>query len=143
MSIRFHTLSEKKKFQDKLLIKKILKDIISKYNKSVGDINIILVSDKKILKINKEYLKHDYFTDIITFNYNVNNIVSGDLYISFDRIEENAVKYKNPLNIELSRVIIHGILHLLGFDDKTKEQRMKIRLLEQEFLDIIYSSVKK
>ena len=143
MSVIFHSVTEKCLIPHKSLIKNWLKDIISEYNKIVGDINIILISDREIIEINKKYLKHDYFTDIITFNFNSDNIISGDLYISFDRVKENSKKYNTPLNEELSRVIIHGIFHLLGFDDKTKEQKNEIRILERKALDLILPSLIK
>lgn len=104
--------------------------MISRESKSCGDLNFIFCSDEYLLAINKTYLKHDYFTDIITFNYNEGDTVSGDIYISTDRIAENAKERNFPLELELRRVMIHGILHLLGYDDKDPASRAIMRAQE-------------
>jgi len=90
------------------------------HNKSIGELNYIFCSDDYILGINKEHLNHDYYTDIITFNYNVDETISGDVFISYDTIKSNAMEFSNgSVNDELERVVIHGVLHLIGFNDKT------------------------
>jgi len=90
------------------------------HNKSIGELNYIFCSDDYILDINKEHLNHDYYTDIITFNYNVDETISGDVFISYDTIKSNAMEFSNgSVNDELERVVIHGVLHLIGFNDKT------------------------
>ncbi len=99
-----------------------------------GQINIIFCSDPYLLEINKKYLNHDYFTDIITFNYNIKKIISGDLYISIDRIYENAENFHAEFIEELRRVIIHGILHLVGYSDHLPHLKNEIRNLEDEAL---------
>jgi len=86
------------------------------------DITIVLCSDSHLLKMNKEHLNHDYFTDIITFSYNTKNQISGDLFISVDRIKDNAERFKVSFDKELERVIYHGVLHLCGYDDKTDDE---------------------
>ena len=102
--------------------------------KKAGDIQYVFVSDQKILEINKEYLKHDYFTDIITFPYEEGDILSGDIFISVDTVRSNAVEYSQTFEDELDRVISHGLLHLLGFDDRTEIQQKQMRLKEEECL---------
>ena len=99
-------------------------------------INIILCSDDFLLKMNKEHLDHDYFTDIITFNYNSERTLSGDLFISVDRIRENASIENSPFLMELQRVILHGVLHLCGFNDKTPSEIKQMRYKEDFYLDL-------
>jgi rRNA maturation RNase YbeY len=86
------------------------------------------------LEVNKKFLNHDYYTDIITFDYNESTIVSGDFIISIDRVKENALSHQCTFHLELYRVIIHGVLHLLGFSDKTDIQKLKMRALEDQYL---------
>jgi len=97
-------------------------------NKQLGTINIIVTSDELLLKINIKYLNHDYFTDIITFDYSTKDKISGDLYISHDRITDNAKQYQTTPIDELKRVIIHGILHLIGYSDKTATEKENLYL---------------
>lgn len=100
-----------------------IKAVAEKYNKRPGDISYIFCSDEKILEINQEYLQHDYFTDIITFDYSSGNVISGDLFISLDTVRTNAEKFSTSYNEELHRTIIHGILHLCGINDKGPGER--------------------
>jgi len=104
-------------------IKNWIKSAAVNENKKVGEIQYIFCSDAYLLKINKKFLKHDYFTDIVTFDYDEKNILSGDVYISIDRIKENAEIFKVEFNNELLRVIIHGILHLIGYNDKSDSEQ--------------------
>ena len=134
MSIFFHSFPAKKEIPGKAAIKKWIKEIISDSDKKIGDINIIFVTDKELLEINQKYLNHSYYTDIITFNYNTQRKISGDIYISLERIMENSFKYQCSLSSEVLRVIIHGILHLLGFNDKTKEQKSIMKKTEDDAL---------
>jgi rRNA maturation RNase YbeY len=103
--------------------------------KTVGEINIIFCNDEYLLKINQEHLTHDYYTDIITFDYSENTLISGDLFISKDRVEENAEEYKVSFENELNRVIIHGILHLIGYNDKSELEIKEMRTKENYYLD--------
>ena len=96
-----------------------IKAVANEYGKQIGDIAYIFCSDEKILEVNREYLHHDYFTDIITFDYCEDDIISGDIFISLDTIRTNAAEYGVSEDNELHRVIIHGILHLCGEDDQT------------------------
>ncbi len=108
---------------------------LKKYNKKAGDINYIYCSDTYLLEINKKYLKHDYYTDIITFDYSVDNIVSGDIYISVDRVKENAKVFNSVGDREFLRVMIHGILHLVGLNDGTKDEKKEMRDAENTCLN--------
>ncbi len=122
--------------KNKLKVKSWIKDSIIKHNNIPGDINVVFTSDDYLYNMNLQYLNHDYYTDIITFNYNSGNVISGDLFISIDRVRENAQKFNVSFQEELLRVIIHGVLHLLGFDDKTDVERQKMREKENEMLSM-------
>ena len=100
----------------------------------IGDVNVIFCSDRYILDINMKYLQHDYFTDNITFDYCEGDRLSGDLFISIDSVRENAVEYGAPFEEELHRVLVHGILHLIGYDDHTEEQITQMRAKEDYYL---------
>lgn len=114
----------------------IYSTILSK-GKEPGEINIILTTDSQLLSINKQFLKHDYLTDIITFNYNEGIFVSGDLYISLERVKDNSLMEGVELNLELKRVIIHGILHLLGQNDKNSFEKIEMRSQEDKALKLV------
>jgi len=108
---------------------------------SCGDINFIFCNDEYLLKINKEFLNHDYYTDIITFDYSENKIISGDLFLSLDRIRENANFFKIPLLDEILRVMIHGILHLVGYNDKNRNERKLMKEKENYYLEIFKQKI--
>ncbi|MEN6618540.1 MAG: rRNA maturation RNase YbeY [Rikenellaceae bacterium] len=108
--------------------------------KSVGDISIVFCSDKYLLQINRQFLSHDYFTDVITFDNSEDNVISGDIFISVDSVRSNAELYKQDFMNELHRVIIHGILHMLGYKDRTKEQKKVMREREDFYLNKKLSS---
>lgn len=103
----------------------------------IGNISIIFCSDNYILDINRKYLEHDYFTDIITFDYCEGDRLSGDLFISVDSVRENAVEYKTEFRDELNRVMVHGILHLIGYDDYTDEDIAVMRSKENYYLSLL------
>lgn len=96
------------------------------YNRKVGDVVYIFCSDEKILELNKQYLNHDYYTDIITFDYSEGSLISGDIFISIDTVKINSEEFKVSFEAELKRILIHGILHLCGQDDKTPELRFEM-----------------
>ncbi|HYG14416.1 MAG TPA: rRNA maturation RNase YbeY [Bacteroidia bacterium] len=134
--INFFTEGVSNPVKNKTILKNWIKLVIGNEGKKPGDINIIFCDDEYLLSINKEYLEHDYYTDIITFNYN-NEKVNGDLFISLDRVGDNAEKNNVPRETELHRVIIHGVLHLLGYNDKTKDEETVIREKEDACLGLI------
>lgn len=105
-------------------------------NKTIGFLNVIFLDDDGLLAINKEYLKHDYYTDVITFDYNDNELVNGEVFISIDRIKENASELNISFNDELHRVIIHGLLHLFGYKDKSAEDKQLMRSKEDYYLPL-------
>ncbi len=113
-----------------------IKNIIEKEGCIQGNINIIFTNNEYLLEINKKYLSHNYYTDIITFDYSENKTLSGDLFISIEMIKENAIKYQTKLSDEINRVIIHGILHLAGYSDKTKEQKTIMRKKEENSMQL-------
>ncbi len=108
--------------------------LISDENKSDGELSFIFCSDNYLLEMNKNYLNHDYYTDVITFDYCENDIVSGDIFISIDRIKENAKIYKTTFQNELHRIMIHGVLHLVGYSDKTDKEQKQMREKENFYL---------
>jgi rRNA maturation RNase YbeY len=111
-----------------------IEQLIKEENKEAGDISVIFCSDEYLLEMNKTHLNHDYYTDIITFNYVDGKLISGDLFISVDRVKENAVKFEVSFNEELYRVILHGVLHLVGYNDKTGEEKKVMREKENYYL---------
>ena len=113
--------------------------LVEHHNKKLGELNYVFCSDDYLLKLNQEHLNHDYFTDIITFDYCQNDVISGDLFISVDRTNENAKTFKNSESNELNRVIAHGLLHLLGFSDKTAEDIAEMRSMEEDALTMLES----
>ncbi len=113
---------------------------ITNENFQAGNINFVFVSDDYLLKMNQQYLNHDYFTDIISFDYCKEKLISGDIFISVPRVKENASKLKQPFETELFRVMIHGILHLMGYNDKTKDEKKQMRQAENTCLQKLYSS---
>ena len=115
-------------------IAKHVKSLIIREYRKQGEISIILCSDKYLLNLNIDYLKHNYYTDIITFNYVKGNTISGDLFISIDRIKENSEQFNTSFTKELYRVIFHGLLHLTGYNDKTDEEKIIMRGKEELYL---------
>ena len=112
--------------------------LIEDQNKEEGELNLVFCSDEYLLEINKKHLNHDYYTDIITFDYSEENKISGDLLISIDRVKENAKTFSVSFIHELNRVVIHGVLHLCGYKDKTEEEKKQMRNLENKYLKTIF-----
>lgn len=106
--------------------------VILSENKKEGDINYVFCDDEYILEINKQYLDHDYYTDIISFDYSVGNELHGDVFVSIERVRENAADFDVAFDEELKRVIIHGILHYVGYKDKSEDEELLMRQKENE-----------
>ena len=113
----------------------VLEKILVDHQETLGNISIVFCSDEYLLNMNKEYLQHDFFTDIITFPMN-QSPMSGDLFISIDRVRENAIKSNSSFNEELNRVIIHGVLHLVGYGDKSVQEVEVMRNKEDFYLNM-------
>lgn len=117
--------------------KEWIKQVAAVYGKKVGEVSYIFCNDDKILEVNNQYLQHDYYTDIITFDYTEGDKIGGDIFISVDTVKSNAEQYDEPFDRELHRVIIHGILHLCGIDDQSPEQRANMIDNENKSLALI------
>lgn len=131
-------------FPDRKSLKKQLFMLFKEKRYRVQSLHYIFCSDDYLLNINKTFLKHHDYTDVITFDLNTSNVkhvVSGEIYISIDRVKENAVLFKTSFHRELLRVIVHGALHLCGYNDKTIEQKKHIRIMEDEFIAAYLKSV--
>ena len=134
--VRYFTEDISFDFKGKLFTRKWLKMVSGSEMKKLGDINIIFCSDNYILDVNMRYLQHDYFTDIITFDYCEGDVLSGDLFISIDSVRENSEFYGTDFPTELNRVIVHGILHLIGYDDHSDEDIKVMRSKEDYYLGV-------
>ncbi len=130
--IQFNQQDVRFSLKSRLQVKAWIREIIATHGKKAGDINYIFCSDSYLLKINEQYLNHDTLTDIITFDYNEKDVINGDIFISIDRVKENNQKFQTSLNNELGRVMAHGILHLLGFKDKKRVEKLEMRQKEEE-----------
>lgn len=132
--VTYYTEDTKFTFKEKRLTNRWLKFVAESETKRLWDISIIFCSDNYILDVNIKYLQHDYYTDIITFDYCEGNRLSGDLFISVDSVRENASFYGVEFADELNRVIVHGLLHLIGYDDHTEEDIAVMRAKENYYL---------
>jgi len=110
-------------------------EAILKMEKEIGEINYIFCDDAYLLKINQDFLNHDTYTDIISFDYSSGNVLSGDIFISIERVRENAKEYEVDFQKELQRVLIHGILHYAGFNDKNETEKKEMRHQENLYLN--------
>lgn len=115
-----------------------LKSVAADYRKKTGDINYIFCDDSKILEVNRQFLNHDYYTDVITFDYTSGNTLNGDIFISLDTVATNAEQVGCDFLEELHRILVHGLLHLCGQDDKTPETRSQMTIKENLALDKIF-----
>lgn len=118
-----------------------IKQIASNYGLKVGSLSFIFCSEDKILELNKQYLKHDYYTDIITFDYSEGNKIGGDIFISLDTVASNAQKFNVSFEQELYRVLIHGVLHLCGQDDTSTAARVQMTQKENEALALLQNTI--
>lgn len=132
--ISYFTQDTDFKFKSKRLTSQWLKLVAQAESKKLGAVSVIFCSDNYLLDINKKYLNHDYFTDIITFDYCEGDLISGDLFISIDSVKDNSDFYKSCFEDELNRVIVHGVLHLIGYDDHTESDVAVMRSKEDFYL---------
>lgn len=127
----------KSNLKQRLLIKKWIKEVALSYNFKVGELCYIFCNDEKILETNRQYLQHDYYTDIITFDYVEGDVLSGDMFISVDTVKSNSELFKTSYTDELHRVIIHGVLHLCGLKDKEPADEANMRKAEEKALKML------
>jgi rRNA maturation RNase YbeY len=139
MNIDFNFTDAEFAFSNLEKVKKWIISTIETEHCFTGNITYIFCSDNYLLDVNRKYLNHDYFTDVITFDYVKNGVISGDIFISIDRTKENAEIYNVSHETELLRVMIHGVLHLIGYDDLTDEQETEIHNKEDFYLNIYNS----
>lgn len=133
--INFFSEQTKSPLLNKKKITFLIKCIALDFQKIVGNISIIFTNDEYLLEINKKYLNHDYYTDIITFNYNEEDKISGDLFISLERVNENSKSLNQLTDIEILRIIIHGVLHLTGINDKSAKEKTEMTKFENLYLE--------
>jgi rRNA maturation RNase YbeY len=126
-------------FISKKSLKEYLKSLASTEEKQLKDLSVVFTDDDYLLEVNKQYLNHDYYTDVITFDYSVDNHVSGDIMISLPRVKENAESLKVSYEEELYRVVFHGLLHLCGYKDKTPSDEQLMRSKENIYLGMFVS----
>jgi rRNA maturation RNase YbeY len=140
LGIEISYLDSNERFIFNAGLKKQIIKLLKKEKKKLGEVSIIFTSNKTILEINKQFLGHNYHTDVITFPNNKRNTLGGDIYISIDQVIINANKYDCKITDEILRVIIHGILHLVGYEDKTVEEMTMMRSLEDNYLYLFKSN---
>lgn len=132
--------SVKPNLRERIKLKKFIEFIFKKEKKGLKSINYIFCTDNRLLQINRDYLKHDYYTDIISFDLSENStLIQGEIYISINRVRDNASQLLIPFKTELLRVIFHGALHLCGYKDKSKKEKIKMRGMEDRYMNIYLS----
>lgn len=138
MAVAFHIQEVDFKLANRRVLKAWLKQVAEAEGKRLGDLSCIFCSDEYLLSLNKAYLAHDYYTDVITFEYSVGSVICGDVFISIDSVQANAAAYKVSFLSELYRVMAHGVLHLCGYRDATKAERKVMRAKENACLEKLY-----
>ena len=140
MAISFSTENLDFELEDKVKVKKWISEVVKAQGKKVGQIGYLFCDDAYLIEVNRTYLNHDTYTDIITFDYVVGDIISGDIMISVERVKENASQFNTSFEQELHRVIIHGVLHLLGQKDKSESEAAEMRKKEEAAL-VLWNTV--
>ena len=143
MAVYFHEKAPSFHIKDKKKLKQWIKESVVGEHFVVGDINFVFETDENVYQANVKYLNHDWYTDVISFDYKEGKIINGDILISVDRVEDNAAKYGVSKEREIQRVMIHGVLHLCGYDDDTEKERDKMRKLEDLYLRLMEKIMKK
>jgi rRNA maturation RNase YbeY len=138
MSIQFHSADARVPLKHRTAIKEWLGDVALKERKRIGQLDYIFCSDDYLLNINRQFLQHHTYTDIITFDYSENGLLSGEIYISLDRVKENAAQYHVTFMEELCRVMVHGLLHLAGYKDKKPQEQQLMRHAEDAALVLLF-----
>ncbi|MDF1575490.1 MAG: rRNA maturation RNase YbeY [Bacteroidales bacterium] len=136
MSVTFHTKNLDFSLGQKRRHKRWVKEWIESHQAVCGDIAYVFTSNKHIKLINQEYLNHNYFTDVISFDYTEGKKISGDIFISVDQVRKNAVKFNTEVEEEIRRVMIHGVIHLMGYKDANEQERKTMHQLENEALHL-------
>ena len=134
--ISYNTFSVKMPAISKRETNKWLRNVAATYNYKIGDVAYIFCDDKKILDVNRQFLHHDYYTDVITFDYTEGRVINGDIFISLDTVLSNSTLFNTSYETELHRVIVHGILHLCGINDKGPGEREKMEAAENAALKL-------
>lgn len=139
MAIRFYYQEPKFKLKSTSAYKKWLEHVAQAESKTIASLTYILCTDEYLLQINKEHLNHDYYTDIVTFDLTEegSNGIVGEIYISIDRVKENAITLNEPYQKEFARVLVHGMLHLCGYDDQSETDKTKMRGWEDRYLTLL------
>lgn len=140
MAVWFHSEYPGFIISPKIKLKKWIASVVNEKGFYLGTVNYSFVKDEDLLEMNKTFLGHDFYTDIISFDYSQKNIIAGDIFISIDRVMENSKYYKCSFEEELNRVIIHGILHFMGLKDKSKSEAAKMRQAESKSLQLLKST---
>lgn len=135
MNIIFHYDKKGFRVRQSNRIKDIVNVIFKEAGLKPGKIDVVFSSDRKVLRINREFLNHNYFTDTITFDYSNEEEVNGEIYISVDRVIKNSIKYKVSKEEELKRVIFHSFLHLCGYDDTSEKEKSEIKAMENKYIE--------
>lgn len=138
MAISF-SFQKKINLHSRTKLKEWINKTAEQREKKIGNISYIFCSDDELLQINNQYLKHDYYTDVITFDYSEGAVLNGDIFISVDRVRDNAEQVGVSFEEELYRVMIHGVLHLSGVNDKTEQQAKQMRKAEEDSLKLLFA----
>jgi rRNA maturation RNase YbeY len=136
--IDFTYFNPEKEAETNLFLVKTIPSLLAEENKEEGWISLVFCTDEELLQVNKDHLNHDFYTDIITFDYCEGNTISGDLFISTERVAANATEFGVEFEEELARVVFHGLLHLSGYNDKSEEDKAIMRSKENHYLNKLF-----
>ena len=138
--VHFYFLKKVPSLKNRTQLKLFLKKLSKLYKKEIDSLNFIFCSDEYLLEINRNHLQHDFYTDIITFDLSESKLIRGEIYISTDRVKDNAKTFHTSFKEEIHRVIFHGVLHLCGFKDKSKKEAESMRSEEQKALNLYFNN---